>query len=343
MTKKPQIRQQALSVLATVLLAFGSCFVWVGGAQAQTIPNNYNLSVAPSSAFLKAKPGATTTHTITLRNNSPFSTVVSIHLVDFLPDGATGIPQLLTTFSLPYVDNLEQLQEQISIPSQGSKNVVISLTVPADAPEREYPTTILIESRYEATDGATALIPAIGSNLVVWVSDRDHVDEKLEVISLQRPKVIDSFRPLTFEPLVENLETMSAVASGSATIKNWQGQVLGTMEIYPDIVLGKSTRIIKAAKAAELVLPNSPEAATARRFEPTDFNFTQPFWLGPYTVEFTFVHPGVTGTYTTVHKQTVIALPISLLAILGALGVVVAGGWYYQNRLQHKVKLPTQT
>lgn len=331
-----------------VLLAFGLGLLWstealptaplVSRVAAQTIPTNYQVSVSPSSAFLKARPGATTTHTITVRNNSPFGTTASIRVVDFLPDGSSGIPQLQNTLSLSYIDNMEQLQEKISIPSNSSKNIVISLTVPEGAPEREFPTTILIQSEYAAAEGATALIPTVGSNLIVWVSDRDFVDQKLEVVSLQRPKIIDSFRPLTFEPLVENQEGMSAVASGSATIKNWRGQVLGSTDIYPEVILGKSSRSIKAAKAAELVLPNSPEAASARRFDPTDFNFTQPFWLGPYTVEFTFVHPGVTGTYTTVHQQTVIALPLSLLAILGALAVVLAGGYYYNKKRSGSVQ-----
>jgi len=349
MTKMSNRTANGAKPVLNLLLAFGLGFIWFSllivvtslrsSAAAQTIQTDYQISVAPSSAFLKAKPGETTTHTLTIRNNSSFATTASIKIVDFLPDGASGIPQLQDSLSLTYIDNMDQLQEPISIPSQSSKNIIISLTVPEGASEREFPTTILLQSNYETAEGATALVPAVGSNLVVWVSDRDFVDQKLEVVSLQRPKIIDSFRPLTFEPLVENKESMSAVASGSATIKNWRGQILGTAEIYPEVILGKATRVIQAAKAAELVLPNSPEAATARRFDPTDFNFTQPFWLGPYTVEFTFVHPGVTGTYTTIQQQTVIALPLSLLAIVGALGVVLAGGYYYNKKRSGKMAI----
>lgn len=340
----------AHKVSRSLLLLFGLGMLWVtkvpanAPIYAQTIPTNYQLNVSPASAFLKARPGQSTTHTLTLRNNSPFGTVVAIRMADFEPDGYTGIPQIKPTFSFPYVDNLAQLQQEMTIPAHTSKTVQIAMTVPENAPEREYPIVVLVESKYETEAGNTSIIPTVVSNLVVWASARDYVGQKLEVVSLQRPKVIDSFRPFTFTPLVKNLETSSAVASGSATIKNWRGQVLGEAEIFPDVILGAATRVLRAAEPEKMVLPSDPEAQFARKLKPAEFNFTQPLWLGPYTVEFTFIHPGKDGadSYTTTHKQTVIALPLSLLAILAALGLVLGGSWYYQNhrKSQSRVTVP---
>lgn len=332
MTTNRHTHHSLLAKLSLAFLLLVPLHLAVPQVQAQTIPTSYHLSVSPSSAFLKAKPGSTSTHTIAVRNPAAFATTVTVTMVDFVPDGVSGIPQLQSTFSFPYIDNQEQLADSVTIPANSQRNIPISISVPAGSPEREYPITILIRSEPAAEEGTTAIIPTIGSNLVVWVSERDHVDQKLEVVSLQRPKIIDSFRPFSFEPLIENLETMSAVASGSATIKDWRGRVLGSTDIYPEVILGKSSRVIQGAKAAEAVLPTDPAAATATRFEPTDFLFTQPFWLGPYTVQFTFVNPGITGTYTTIQEVTVIALPISLLVILGALAIVLGGSWYWNKK-----------
>lgn len=301
---------------------------------AQQIPTQYQLSVTPASGFLKVRPGTKAIHKIIVRNPSNFPVEISASIVDFIPDGKSGAPILLSSSSFPYLEQEEVLQRPRTL-NAGSQEVVdIAIQVPEGAPEKEYPLTILVKANAKAQqDNSTALFPTIGANLIVWVSQRSEPSQQITVESLQRPTIVDSFRPFEFEPLVRNLEVMSAVASGSATVKDWRGKVLGTMEIYPDIVLGESTRVLRGAVPAPVVLPDDPSAAYAPRLMPTPFSFSQPFWLGPLTVEFTFIHPGTTGNYTTIHTKKVIALPISLFLILvGIIGVFFLSWWVNKKK-----------
>lgn len=303
------------------------------GIQAQTISPSFQLALTPATAYIKLKPGTTVNHSIILKNPTNFAITVTASVVDFIPDGKTGSPQLQTQLTCPYLSNASTLAEPITIPAQQQGALSIALSAPADAPERECPMTILVHTQQPtAESAATALMPTIGSNLVVWVSERDQPDQQLEVVSLQRPTVIDSFRPLDFEPLVQNLEIMSAVASGSATVKNWRGEVLGTMDIYPAVILGQSTRTIQGAKPSDLVLPTDPSAAFATALQPTPFKFTNPFWFGPYTVEFSLITPTASGQVTKVQVLHIIALPISLFVIATTIGVILAGGWWWQRK-----------
>lgn len=304
---------------------------------AQSIQSSARLSVAPATAYIKVQPGTTVTHSIMVRNPTDFAATVTVDVMDFVADGTSGLPQVQKKLTFPYLEKDKSLEQPRSIPPKSQITIPISIKVPAGANEQEYPLTVLISSQTGSTDGATALIPTIGSNMIVWITEREKPVQKLKVVSLQRPVIVDSFRPLEFKPLVANLEIMSAVASGSASVIDWRGQVLGTMQIFPEVILGQSTRIIQGASPEESLGAPSATDTTASNIRPAEFSFTQPFWLGPYTIEFTFIAPTDSGDVLTVQQLHIIALPISLFIVGGVSAIVLLLGWWWKKSRKFRI------
>ncbi|MBP7876202.1 hypothetical protein KA012_04375 [Candidatus Woesebacteria bacterium] len=320
MSKKTHTAIKSLTaptlVAISILLALVSITPTV---QAQQIIQRFTLSVSPGTAYLKVKPGTTVIHTIMLRNKGSEPVTVTPRIVDFETDGTTGTPVLLETSTFPYLSNQAEVLSPISIDPDQQANVPFAIKAPENAPPQEYHLTILFDQQSVGEANASALVPSVGSNLIVLVSDADP-NASLKVISLQRPVIVDSFRPLSFQPIAENLGQAAALASGSAVIRDWRGVIVAEMPIYPDVVLAQTTRELRAAQPAEPALPDDPKAAIATLFNAASFSYKEPMILGAYTVEFNIKDVTGAGETTTVQKFTVYAFPFSALAV----GIVTA-------------------
>ncbi|MBP7875481.1 hypothetical protein KA012_00610 [Candidatus Woesebacteria bacterium] len=293
-------------------------------AQAQQIIQRFTLSVSPGTAYLKMKPGSTTIHTVILRNKSAEKVTITPRVVDFEADGTSGTPILQETSTFPYLANRDEVLSTITIDPDQQANVPFVIHPPDNAPPQEYHLTILFDQESVGESIASALVPSVGSNLIVLVSDADP-NAALKVVSLQRPIVVDSFRPLSFRPIAENLGQAAALASGSAVIRDWRGIIVADVPIYPDVVLAQTTRELRAAKPAAPALPDDPKAAIATLLEAAAFSYKEPMILGAYTVEFNIKDVTGTGETTTVQKFTVYAFPFSALAVIAVTALVLLG------------------
>lgn len=314
-----------------------------GKALAQNIAPSYRLSVSPSTAFIQVKPGSTTTHSIYVRNPTDYQVQAAARVVDFTADGQTGLPQLSSDLTFPYLQNAPELAQPKIISPNGTLTLPVTISVPSDAFQQEYPLTILIQFTAGSEEDTTALNPILGSNLIVWISSETKPAPRFHVSSLQLPPIVDSFRPVLLKPLVQNLAPMSAVASGSATIKDWRGATVATMAIFPEVILGNSSREIQGAVPAETVLPTDPQAAFAPQLQAQPLLFTQPMWLGPYTVEFTFTSSSQAGAVSTTQVLHFFALPVSLLFIVIVVAAALIVGWWWQKRKSNTVADQPQT
>lgn len=279
-----------------------------------------NLSVSPPSAYLRLKPGSSATHTITLENLSNSPLTISPEVVDFKPDGQTGVPQVQKTLSFPYLDIPESGLGTLTLEPKQTAQLTLKFKAPAGSQVKEYPMTILFHHQNNdltVTSGnSQAQISAsIGSNLVVLVADRD-LEPQLKVKSIQAPLITDTFQVFEFSPLLENGQVSATIASGSASIKNWQGRVAVNWQIFPDVVLGQSTR---QAQALIDILGDSPRPGT--------FKLKSKLW-GIHSIQVSTTHQNPEGAMVIDSTQSryFLAIPIIpslILILLGILAVYI--------------------
>lgn len=312
-----------LVVTVTAILSLTN--VQIARVYAQSIEEHFTLSVYPATGFVTVKPGSEVIHTIVLRNKSTRAITVKPRLVDFAADGSTGTPVLQDSSMFPYLVNSESVLTPVTIAPTEQASIPFVIKPPETAPLKEYHLTVLFENQPSSTStDASALVPTVGSNVVVLVSG-EPPNSFLKILSLQRSKFIDSFRPLTFVPLGENQGSAATIASGSAVIKNWRGRTVATFPLYPDVVLAQSTREIRAAQPAAPILPDDPAAAIATQLEPIPFFYRQPFLFGPYVVEFNLMKTNDEGTTTSVQSFTLFALPFSAFLVILVTALIVFG------------------
>ncbi len=305
-----------------LLLFFLVSFVLPSQARAAMI----DLAVSPPTAFLKVKPGSQVTHTIIVENKSVQAVIITPKLVDFHPDGKTGRPVLGKKLTFPYFklpkDGLKPIK--LDIGQKAKVNLVID--VPTGAVNQEYPTTIVLEaSNLDKSNKDTTVLGAVASNLVILVTDTEQPKTKLALKDVQLPKIIDSFKPLNFKLLAENKGQAATIASGSAVIKNWQGDELEKLPIWPTTLLATSTRYLETATISAFKQNDTQQKTDEIDIKPqTTFTTKKSRWLGYYQLEISLDN-GQKEVYAF------FALPIVLIA-LGFVGLGVAGAAWWIKR-----------
>jgi hypothetical protein len=291
-----------------------------------------NLSINPPVEYLHVKPGEMVEYTVTLKNSGGAPITLLPMVVDFTTDGKTGRAIPTEFLSFPYIslennsqvyDN-EQLNPKsqenilgITISPRGSADVLVKIEVPEMAEEKEYPLTILFFADQRASmiisQAESKVTGAIGSNLVVLVSKTGIFEKKLEIIEVNTKKIIDSFSSISFTPLVKNNSIGSIVALGNVKIIDFFGQEVAEFEIHPDVVLGNSTRELRAISFLD----------EEGNYEIRNFEFKPKFLLGPYKIVINLVNEdGELTSYT----EIVYSLPILIIIAIILSSIIV---WHY--------------
>lgn len=281
--------------------------------------NMIELKTSPPTAYLKIQPGGQASHTVTIENTGSLPVTLQPKLVDFSSDGKTGNPVLGDATTFPYLDTDSVSFTPVTIAPKAKAQLTLHITVPQGAPGKEYPLTILFENTQPAEytlDTGAGLAASIGSNLIVLVTGVDNPDVNLSLKSLQISKLHDSFRPITFSPLIKNEGMSAALASGSAQIKNWRGTVIATFPIYPAVVLAGSSR--------ELLTETGP------------FSYKKPFFFGVYTITITLTK-GESGEEIALNEShKIIAIPLFFIL----LSTLIAVGIFFYKRYQNRYNPP---
>jgi hypothetical protein len=279
------------------------------------------LAVTPPTAYMKVKQGSSATHTVIIENLSSQPLQVKPKVVDFTSDGATGVPVLATTTTFPYFEIDQQSLEPISLPPKGKAELALKMTVPLGVPNQEFPMTILFESEpdtsFSLAAGTTAVRSTIGSNFIVLVSSESDVNTSLAVTSFKTSGIVDSFRPLTFTPVVSNTSYAATTASGSAQVVDWHGATVAEFTIRPVIILGNSSR--------ELETTISDTAYTSL------FKYKPFFLLGLYKINLDLTIQSNDDSFHLLQTKTIIALPISLILAALLLTLTWVGYKYYSH------------
>lgn len=277
-----------------------------------------DISITPPTGYMKVKPGGQATHTVVIENSGDQTVVVTPRIVDFTTDGRSGSPVLAQSNSFPYFDFDSSELGTLTIKPKAKAQLSLHMVVPQDAVNREYPLSVLFESKpldTVALEGAYAQVSGIiGSNLIILVSDETAPATDLSVDSFQTSKLADSFRPLTFKPMIKNNGYAASAASGSAQIKNWRGVTVQTFQVKPVVILGSSTRELEV-ESSEL------EGEKTFMYKPL-------FLLGLYRIDLQLESTNTETPQQISESETVFAFPIWLLVLI----VISTTGFFIYTR-----------
>lgn len=328
MQQKPLLTSSKLAVVLLLCLIVKSPLI--PHAYAQATPE-FAVTVTPQRAYLKIKPGNTSAHTITVKNEGSQVLTITPRIVDFKPDGVTGSPLLLDTLSFPYINYNSLDLSPLQLGPNQDGQLTLSFNVPASAATKEYPLSILFEAQPTAGEfslgSSSSTTGIIVSNLIVLVTNQEP-DKNISVTTFNSTRFIDSFGSISFAPIAQNNSFGASVASGSATIKNWRSQTIAEFPLYPDTILGYSTREIRSliTQAQENTVQEEGPAIS-----PGSFKYNPHFLFGIYTITLTLDN-STSETLSLQETQfTVIAFPFSIL-----LGLALAAGVYWGYTLYTK-------
>lgn len=284
---------------------------------AQEADSSITLEVSPPVSYFHAPPGTSQVHTITIQNLSQKTITTKPKIVDFtvVNQGSSVLP--LETLSFPFID-VANAEQELSIPAGKRAQLNLTIDVPNDAAEKEYPLTILFftkeDNMYSNSASNSKINAAVASNLIVLVAKQNTQQKLLKVTQIEKNTFFDSFSPLTFSPLIANESFAAHQITGTVQISNWKKQVIAEFELHPDIVLGNGNRIARA------INPETQEPMTLRT--------TQRWLLGPLQIKTTLIDQDIPiDTYTVV----VYAFPFKAI---GALLILTLAGTYVYKKYQ---------
>ena len=318
-TKMIQLLKTTIFALSMALLITIPTVV-----QAQT--QAFTVSVTPDTSYIRIKPGSKVRHTITIENKGVLTLTLRPTIFDFKADGTTGRPILVGESTFPYLAIKDISQQTISIPGGKRAQLALLFTVPEDAEEKEYPLTVLFEStptQSTVPGSSSQLVGAIGSNLIVLISHDEQASQLINIDSISIPKIVDSFKKVTLKPLVKNNNFAATNVAGTVIVKNMFDTQIAHFNIFPDTILGFSSREIRAMRT-DFQKDIEPEAVP--------FAFDPSFLLGLYTVEVTVTQPYTSESQEVIAYDTFTFFAIPFIPTLITLIATGAGIFFFLKK-----------
>jgi hypothetical protein len=282
-------------------------------ARAQTIPD-LDLLMFPASTYLQVIPGKSITHRVLFQYTGSQPIQVTPRVRDFTADGTTGIPVVQETVSFSSISlrnpNMKLGQPFVMQPNT-KFDLVLEITPDSGVIEKEYHLILLATAEPMpgslGSNSGAAASGVIGSNMIISVSPDGTNKGEIKMSKFPMSRFVDSFGEITIKALAENTGDTATVPKGSITMHHWQGKELGNWFIYPDVILAKSTRLLRAT-------PIDPSTVTEEtKPDIVEMKYDAPFLLGPYTITTQLVDAKNTATQ---HTTVVYAFPFSIIAVI---------------------------
>ncbi len=293
-----------------------------------------NLTVTPATSYIRIKPGSVVSHTVTLENNALEPLTVSPKILDFSSDGKSGIPVLSSSTAFPYLDIKSIESQTITLPPQKRAQLTLRFQIPENAEEKEFPLTLLFKSTAlpaPNSESSSNLTGAIGSNIIVLISQDEQLTKTIEVADHGVPKIVDSYDTLTLTPMVKNTNFAATTMAGKIVVTNMWGKEVVAFPIFPDTILGYSTRELRAMRT--FFQPDIDPEAVPFAYKKNSI------MLGPHTVTISLTQPYTSenaGEIVATRSVAFFALPIiPTLALLGIVFSLVM--FYFANKNAKKV------
>lgn len=166
----------------------------------------------------------------------------------------------------------------------------------------------------------TSLSPAISALILVTINPSGVIPINLEINDFSPSLFHDSWLPLTIKPAIENKSDTMIRPLGSYEIISPRGKTVFTTSLYPNLILGNSSRNIMGFHSRSEGSPHSGSADVAG--DPIPLTWS-PKWsnIGPYRLHLTVTTQG--GTKISEIEKVVWVIPLRLTIILSLIVVIV--------------------
>jgi len=267
------------------------------------------LSITPPVVEILLSPNKKIIQAFTIKNQAESGQfVANLHAV--MPIDSVGhvvvSPTPLDPTSTPLLLSLQNINLTFNTPFElragESQQLVLSIAGSnTDVPIDTY--FALVVSTYSPTNTSlSSTVPGISALILITLTPDGNLPISLSLTDFNPPVIHDSFTPLALQPVLHNQTTTMLRPEGKLEVISPRGQTLVSLPLYPNLILGSSTRTI----TAQLGEPGSPNL----RESPLTWS-PSPFTLGPYRLRLTISTLG--GTTISETERTVWLLPLRLL------------------------------
>lgn len=208
-----------------------------------------SLSITPPLLEVQIQPGKSLTQAYQISNNSETELVLKAEVVPFEPADEEGGVKFREVFE-PKIGFLLQnadlrLGQSFLLRPGESKQLVLKIRVPKNAPEKDEYYTFLISQVPKTLLGESAsqALVRIGSHILVSISKEERLARKGRVVKFEaRPKVADVFSKVNFDMIAENTGNRYFKPEAELKIEGWGRGVVEELKIRPDNILAFSKR-----------------------------------------------------------------------------------------------------
>lgn len=296
--------------LTTVFFVFAFVINNVPAHAVTTTP--IDLSISPPVNYLSIKPGEARSYQIRLENPGDQALEVTPSLLDFEADNKSGQPVVKSTGTFPYLKldgGQIKMGSSFILESKQKLLIPVEIEIPKSANEEEFAMTIFFTFKNKidpkVPKSQAKVSGMVGSNLILLIT-RNNLDRgELQIKNISSWPTIDSFMDIKFSALAENIGKNATLASGSATIYDWQNKELAKFEIHPDMILAGSSRELRE-----------------KTFVSNQFRYKKPFLFGLYKIKLEIGKNSQIGAEKVSMTRTIFALPFSII-LLPAIGYLL--------------------
>jgi hypothetical protein len=280
-----------------------------------SLAQEFSLSVTPPITEILIKPGTEVNQIYQISNNGEAG-LYSIRIFPFSPNGDSGeinINEQADTNDNPENNgwfSLLQPQvrfgEKFNIPTGSNTTVVIRISVPPEAVQKDYYYMVIFQSESEKGIGESFSQSRgrIGSNLLISVVNDENPFRLAEIKEFSAPLIVDSLAKINYSVILKNVGRTLFKPDGKIAVSNVLSKKETALESAPQNVLAYSERKISCLDGEDLI----------------DCELPSKVLLGLYKAKLSFKLDGQDKIYQA--QVNTLALPFSLVVVLAVISII---------------------
>lgn len=288
-------------LISIYIILFSFLFnTWVPSASAQST----SLSISPPIIEILIAPNKKATQTFNLKSLGDNILIIpELHLVK--PEGTSGHslvdPLPVDPSSIPLIVNIvgHKFGEPIS-----TSDEMLPLTLTFEAATTDIAIDVYLALVIRAVSAETLLsssptTPSISALILTTINPTGVMPINLEIQQFSPPYFHDSWVPLTINPVAKNNIPIMIRPEGKYEIISPSGKTIFSLPLYPNLILGDSSRVILGSDDDQSAIPLS----------------WSPSWsdIGPHRIHLTLTTQG--GTKLTDVEKVIWIIPTRIVVI----------------------------
>lgn len=224
-------------------------------------------------------------------------------------------PQPLDPAKIPLViKSSKPLGQPFELTESGSTPLTLTFEAPTtDLPIDLYLALVLKAVAPETPQTSSLAQPAISSLILVSINPTSLIPIELSLTSFDLPTLHDSSSPLLLSPELVNKTEIMIRPEGKLEIIGPSGQTIQSLSLYPNLILGNSSRLLQGTESCSAEQTSIPCNPTSLSWHPS--------WrtIGPHRLRLTITTQG--GSQLLQSEKMLWMLPIRFLILLLVSGV----------------------